>query len=378
MRRIAQVGTPLGLAIVVGLTLACAGGTAAPASKPATGSAPSGQAAPASKPAAPASGASAAPTAVQVRKLTLGVPVTPPNMVHLAPYVAQEQAFFRDVGLDVEFKNFEGGVQSLRGSIAGGLDVAGTSSDPIIAAAARKVGVKAIGTYAPKLSVVMTTQEDIHGPADLKGRKIGIQEVGGFNEVMSRAVLQTVGMTPNDVQYVTVSTAGRVPGLVSKQIDAAILHIDQYYRAVETNPNFTVVAKLWDVLPKWWYSGYMATDDQIRQDRQRLVDFETAIVRAGRFMYENKARTVEIGVQHTNQPREVVERAYDDLAAGGIWAVNDGMPRDMLEYTLDKQVELGSIKADEKPTYEQLVDRSIVDEAVQRNGGPLTGDPRWY
>jgi NitT/TauT family transport system substrate-binding protein len=358
MRRIARASATLALSVLVGLALAC-GGSAGGA------------------PAAPAAG-NAAPTAVQMRKLTLGVPVTPPNMVHLAPYVAQEEGFFRDVGLDVEFKNFEGGVQSLRGSIAGGLDVAGTSSDPIIAAAARKVGVKAIGTYAPKLSVVMTAQADVHAPADLKGRKIGIQEVGGFNEVMSRAVLQGVGMTPNDVQYVTVSTAGRVPGLVSKQIDAAILHIDQYYRAVETNPSFTVVAKLWDVLPKWWYSGYMATDDQIKQDRPRLVDFETAIVRAGRFMYDNKARTVEIGIQATNQPREVVERAYDDLAAGGIWAVNDGMPRDMIEYTLDKQVELNSIKPDEKPTYEQLVDRTIVDEAIQRNGGPWTGDPRWY
>ena len=83
-------------------------------------------------------------------------------------------------------------------------------------------------------------------------------------------------------------------------------------------------------------------------------------------------------MQHTNQPRDVVERAYDDLAAGGIWAVNDGVPRDMIEYTLDKQVELGLIQADVKPTYETMVERSILDEALQRVGGPWTGDPRWY
>jgi NitT/TauT family transport system substrate-binding protein len=384
------------------LLIACTPGAGAPTSKPAAGgaagSAPAASGAPAGGAAAsspPASGAPAltaqtggAPAAaakpaeqaapVQVRKLILGVPVTPPNMVHLAPYVAQEQGFFRDLGLDVEFKNFEGGVQSLRGSIAGGLDVAGTSADPIIAAVARGANVKAIGTYAPKLSVVMATQDDVRSPADLRGRKIGIQEVGGFNEVMSRAVLATVGMGPNDVQYVTVTTAGRVPGLVSKQIDAAILHIDQYYRAIGQNPGFNVVSKLWDVLPQWWYSGYMVTDDQIRQDRPRLVDFETAIVKAGRFMYENRERTIEIGVQHTNQPRDVVERAYDDLAQGGIWAVNDGMPREMIEYTLAKQVELGLIQGNVKPTYEQMVDRSIADEAVQRNGGPWNGDPRWY
>ena len=68
----------------------------------------------------------------------------------------------------------------------------------------------------------------------------------------------------------------------------------------------------------------------------------------------------------------------DDLATGGIWAVNDGLPRDMIEYTLDKQVELGMINASQRPTYEQLVDRSIVDDALQRIGGPWTGDPRWY
>ena len=380
MRAIAQRRTTaLGFALLVAMLLACGGGTAAPASKPASGGAPASKPAAATAPAAakPAE-AAVAPTSVQVRKLTLGVPVTPPNMVHLPPYVAHEQGFFRDVGLDVEFKNFEGGVQSLRGSIAGGLDVAGTSADPIIAATARRAGVKVIGTYAPRLSVVMVTQEDVRTPADLRGRKIGIQEVGGFNEVMSRAVLANVNMGPNDVQYVTVTTAGRVPGLVSKQIDAAILHIDQYYRAIDQNPSFNVVSKLWEVLPQWWYSGYMVTEDQIRQDRQRLVDFETAIVRAGRFMYENRDRTIEIGIQHTNQPRDAVERAYNDLATGGIWAVNDGVPRDMIEYTLGKQVELGLIEAGVKPTYEQMVERSIPEEAVRRNGGPWTGDPRWY
>ena len=190
MRRFGRVSATLGLATVVGLLLACGGGTGR---RPASRRPGAHRLAPAAPSGAAPAPVSAAPTAVQMRKLTLGVPVTPPNMVHLAPYVAQEQGFFRDVGLDVEFKNFEGGVQSLRGSIAGGLDVAGTSSDPIIAAAARKVGVKAIGTYAPKLSVVMTAQDDIHAPADLKGRKVGIQEVGGFNEVMSRGCCRPWG-----------------------------------------------------------------------------------------------------------------------------------------------------------------------------------------
>ncbi|MBI3740712.1 MAG: ABC transporter substrate-binding protein [Chloroflexi bacterium] len=73
-------------------------------------------------------------TAKPVRNMTYGSPVTPPNLVHMGPYVAQELGYFKEVGLNVEFKTFEGGVAALRGLVSGNLDVVGTSSDPLFAA----------------------------------------------------------------------------------------------------------------------------------------------------------------------------------------------------------------------------------------------------
>ena len=63
---------------------------------------------------------------------------------------------------------------------------------------------------------------------------------------------------------------------------------------------------------------------------------------------------------------------------GGVWNVNDGMPRNMVEYTIEKEIEVGIVRPENKPTYDQIIERSLVDEAVRRNGGPWTGDPRWY
>ena len=68
------------------------------------------------------------------RKIVFGVPVTPPNVVHLPPYIAKEMGFFGEQNIDVELVTFEGGTQTLRGSVAGGLDITGTSSDPAIIA----------------------------------------------------------------------------------------------------------------------------------------------------------------------------------------------------------------------------------------------------
>ena len=311
------------------------------------------------------------------RKVVFGVPVTPPNVVHLPPYIAKEMGFFNDLNIDVELVTFEGGTQTLRGSVAGGLDITGTSSDPAIIAAARGAGTKVLGTYSHKLSQSMLVQADIKSCKDLKGRKIGIQEVGAFNEVMSRAVLASCGLTPKDVDYVPVSTKGRVAGLLSGQIDTAILHVDQAIVAKKKKSDLNLLVNLWEPLPKWLYAAYIAPEKEIKENRQLYIDIMTALIKANRFIYSNKAKTVEIAVKHTQQDGDAIAQTYDILANVGAWPVNDGLPKDMVEWTINRQVELGSIKAQEKPTYEKLVDISIIEAALTKLGGRLKGDKRW-
>jgi NitT/TauT family transport system substrate-binding protein len=311
------------------------------------------------------------------RKVVFGIPVTPPNVVHIPPYVAKEMGFFGENNIEAEFVTFEGGTQTLRGSVSGGLDITGTSADPAIIAAARGAGTKVVGSYSHKLSQSMLVQGDIKSCKDLKGRKIGIQEVGAFNEVMSRAVLASCGLTQKDVQYIPVSTKGRVPGLLSGQIDTAILHVDQALVAKKKKADLNILVNLWETLPKWVYAAYIAPEKEIGSNRQLYVDIMAALIKANRFIYNNKAKVIEIATKYTQQDSDVVSQTYDLLANAGAWPVNDGLPRDMVEWTINKQVELGTIKAEEKPAYEKLIDVSVVQAALTKAGGRLTGDKRW-
>ena len=311
------------------------------------------------------------------RKVVFGVPVTPPNVVHIPPYVAKEMGYFNDLNIEVELVTFEGGTQTVRGSVAGGLDITGTSADPAIIAAARGSGTKVVGTYSHKLSQSMLVQGDIKSCKDLKDKKIGIQEVGAFSEVMSRAVLASCGLTAKDVQYVPVSTKGRVPGLLSGQIDSAVLHVDQALVAKKKKADLNILVNLWETLPKWLYAAYIAPEKEISSNRQLYVDIMAALIKANRFMYNNKPKTVEIVTKYTQQDAEVVAQTYDLLAGAGAWPVNDGLPKDMVEWTIAKQVELGTIKAEEKPSYEKLVDVSVIQAALTKAGGRLKGDKRW-
>jgi ABC-type nitrate/sulfonate/bicarbonate transport system substrate-binding protein len=102
-----------------------------------------------------------------------------------------------------------------------------------------------------------------------------------------------------------------------------------------------------------------------------------ALIKANRYIYNNKAKVVEIAAKYTQQDSDAVAQTYDILANAGAWPVNDGLPRDMVEWTINKQVELGTIKAEDKPSYEKLVDTSVVQAALTKAGGRLKGDKRW-
>ena len=54
------------------------------------------------------------------RTLVIGMPVTPPNLPHVGVYVAKDLGYFDEEGINVEFAQFESGLQALRGGVAGG------------------------------------------------------------------------------------------------------------------------------------------------------------------------------------------------------------------------------------------------------------------
>lgn len=313
------------------------------------------------------------------RVLGLAMPTTPPNLVHIPPWVAQETGIFARYGIEAKIFTFEGGPSALRALIGGGgeVQIAAPGVPPFIAAVARGGDFRAIATYATKHPVAMVVQQEIKRCQDLRGKKIGTPGgAGAYAEVMARAVLQTCGLAPQDVQYLNISTGSRVPALVTGQADAFVLHIDQVYEAVKVKPSLHTLAYLSDVLPKGWYAAYVTTGDVMRGNGKLLQDVVSALVEANRFIYRNRDRTIEIGIKYTKFDRDIVARTYDELAKRGVWPVNEGLHKDLIEAGIDTEARIGTITPDIKPTYEQVVQLGFITAAMTKLGR-WTGDPRW-
>ncbi|MEK6602174.1 MAG: ABC transporter substrate-binding protein, partial [Candidatus Binatota bacterium] len=207
---------------------------------------------------------SAAPLslAATATKLTLGMPTTPPNLVHIVPWVAKEQGFFTEEGLDVEITTFEGGIYVIRNVVSGALDAGAGVGASVAVSVAKKAGIKAIYGSAPKFASTMTVRSNIKTLQDLKGKKMGIQEIGGFADVLSRMVLRKAGIKPEEVTFIVIASAD-VPPLVAGAIDTAVLHVDQLMLARQKDPSFQPLVKFWELEPNQIFNLFVAQEKKL-------------------------------------------------------------------------------------------------------------------
>lgn len=308
--------------------------------------------------------------------IRVGLPTGVTSFANSDIAVATEKGFFSEAGLNVETQNLRSGVSVVQGVVANALDIGGASIEPVVNAAGGGGDVVIIGAYADKLTVSSVAPAEVQTAADLRGRPVGVQEVGAFREVMTRFVLQSAGLTPDDVQYIPVDAQSYTSALVDGRIQNAILQTEQAVAAQRDNPGMHTIAELADIVPDYHYGTYFVSRTWLEENRDVAVRFLTALTRAHRFMYENKDETVQIVARATEFDEQVISEAYDTLLGEqGVFPVNTGLDKAKIKATMRRMAELGILEQ-QMPEYDRLVDAGPIIDAVD-SLGVQTGDARW-
>jgi ABC-type nitrate/sulfonate/bicarbonate transport system substrate-binding protein len=304
----------------------------------------------------------------EMRKVRLGVSTAPPNVVHTPVYVARALGFFANRCIEAEIVEFEGGLSATNlTAVARGEAMASMNATAI----AQGLKAKQIWGMAPRLPQAYMVGEDIKTAADLKGKRLSATGggVGGFNWVMGREVLKTAGLKVEDVQFVSQGTAGRLPGLVSGQINGVALHPEDIFLAQKQKPGVRILVQLSDLMPKYFFNAYGAAEGMIARDRALVRDTVSALIEANRAIYTQKEKVIPIMVEATKKPAEAVSYAYDYLSKNCVWSVNTGFSKERTDWSINNSIENGDIKADKRPSYEQVVDGKLGEEALAAVGG---------
>ena len=136
----------------------------------------------------------------QADKLVVGMPTTPPNVVHMPVLVAKDLGLYKKYGVDVDFVALDGGVKVYRAMLSGNIDVAMAPAALTAVGISKGSKVKAILANTDKFEASMVVRDNVKTMADLKGKRIGIQQPGGFADILSKNVLRAAHIDPKDVQ----------------------------------------------------------------------------------------------------------------------------------------------------------------------------------
>jgi NitT/TauT family transport system substrate-binding protein len=314
------------------------------------------------------------PTAAGAQqKVVIGIPTSPPNIVHMPAIVAKELGLYKKAGLDVDIVSLGDGVKVYRALLAGNIDFGLTPGAPTIIGRSNGAEVKALSANLPKFEASMVVRAEIKTMEDLKGKRIGIQEPGGFADILSRSVLRAAKIDPKDVNFVSIASED-VPALVANQVDTAILHVEQEMLAKSKVPDLHAIGRMWELQPKTLYTFLSATEKTIKEKPAVVQAVVTANIEATRIMYMDKAKILPILVKQTGYPEKILSESFDFMVKECIWDANSGLSPERVNFTADLMAKVGNIKEGKTPKYEEIVDTTFAKKAIEQVGewkGPV-------
>ncbi|OUS14592.1 ABC transporter ATP-binding protein [Rhodospirillales bacterium 47_12_T64] len=144
------------------------------------------------------------------------------NPDHATLVIAKEKGFFEAQGLDVELVAPADPNDPPKLVAAGHAELAVSYQPQLHLQVAEGLPLIRVGTLVatPLNSLVVLKDSPIKSIADLKGRKVGYS-VGGFEDVILDAMLESHGLSVKDVELINVNFS-LSPSLISGQVDAVI------------------------------------------------------------------------------------------------------------------------------------------------------------
>jgi NitT/TauT family transport system substrate-binding protein len=183
----------------------------------------------------------AAPAAPQVR-----VAVSSDAITLLPVHLAQTLGYYKEEGLDVTLSLIGSANQTLDALHDGSVNVALGTTVPIQTAAAGRSIQGFLVIYATINNVLIVSpaaNADIHSIADLKGRRIGVSNLGSGSQIFLNYLLTANGLPPADVKAVAIGVGAPALAAIARgDVDAALLVGSSINALLKDYPGLTILA----------------------------------------------------------------------------------------------------------------------------------------
>lgn len=221
-------------------------------------------------------------------------------------YMAMQKGYFKGEGLDVEIIQMNprlGATAVVNGDVAFATPFTSTFRGVL-----QGFPMKLVFIHLKKGPYYVMVRPDIKDVQQLKGKRIGVATIRGTDQLVAEEMLEAKGFNPSLLQAVAIGDGPvRMQALVSGAVEAVcvapphdLMLKKMGYPALAGPPELG--------LPS---AGMFTSDRLIKENPQIVRRTLKALLRAHRYILENRQDTIQTLIKWLPQAMDIAEHSYD-------------------------------------------------------------------
>jgi NitT/TauT family transport system substrate-binding protein len=215
-----------------------------------------------------------------------------PIVTQAPVFLGQERGFFKEEGLTLDIRMFQGGPEITAAAIGGDIDYGYANPvSPILAfAQGAPVRIIAPSEFADASivdGVLARTDGSVNGLKDLVGKRVAVNALKGILELTVREGVQRAGGDSNRITFVEAPFPQMGALLAQGRIDA-VANVEPFITSMVNAGGAKVIANAFDPIKDGPMGIWFATAKRA-EDRDLLERFRRAIVKSNLYASQNPA-----------------------------------------------------------------------------------------
>ncbi|WP_410511492.1 ABC transporter substrate-binding protein [Paenibacillus sp. BR2-3] len=226
-----------------------------------------------------------------------------PNAVHSLFYVAEQNGYFAEQGLDVDIRMPADGNDGLKLVAANQIDLALSYQPQVLMARGEDIPVQSIAAIVrhPLNHMMVPANGDVHSPKDLAGKNIGYSSIPLY-EAMVRTMIKNDGGDPQSANLIDVGF-DLIPAVSTGKVEAIMggfINHEALILAKEGHPVTSLNPTDYGV-PDYYELVLVASEQGVQESEDDFKKFMTAISKGQQFVQENPEEALSILLKHEDQ-----------------------------------------------------------------------------
>jgi NitT/TauT family transport system substrate-binding protein len=310
--------------------------------------------------------ASAGALAQATVKMVFGAPLT---TLHLPVIVAEHEGYFKNAGLTVEKIFLAGDANALRAVASGDADVASTGMLTLISAAAAGSDIRGIFSFQPVADYNIIAKDPAATMKSLAGKSFASSGPLDMTTEIPKMVMRKHGVDPTSVKFIQIGGhSARLQAVAAAKVDASMVNTYTATQGARAG-NVKVLGSVAKDVPNIGYSVVVTSKKTLSDPvkRKNMEALAQMVMQGARFIMKEPDKAAEIMKKASpDMDVEILKATFRQLNADGVWGVNGGIERPVIDFTAQVAKDIGT--APRVIAYDDLIEASVVNAAVAKIG----------